>query len=262
MRQPLRFVVVLLGLLTFSACVGTSESGSGPSPSVNDSAGATGSAHQQPGSYREVTFPVQDGGTRSGRLFGDGNVAIVLSYMGRSGDSQDDWKTFAEELAGHGYQALTYAREAGAEQIDFADHWRDVLGAVAFLRDNGAETVIAGGASIGAVASLYAAEQPDNGINAVLWLAGVQKTDSYEFTKADVAGLSCPIMFVSGAEDAYGSAESARQLHDWAPTSELLFIESHRHGTDILAKGGPSARTLSQAMVEFVRRMESQDTTC
>ncbi|WP_091674543.1 alpha/beta hydrolase [Amycolatopsis marina] len=229
---------------------------------MGDSADATGSAPERPGSYREVTFPAQDGATRSGRLFGDGSVAVVLSYMGRSGDSQDDWKTFAESLAEHGYQALTYAREADSEQNDFVDHWRDVLGAATFLRDHGAETVIAGGASIGAVASLHAAEQPDNGINAVLWLAGLHETDSYEFSKADVARISCPIMFVSGEGDAYGSAESARLLHDWAPTSELLFIESYRHGTDILTHDETSARTLSQAMLEFVKRMEDQDATC
>lgn len=200
---------------------------------------------------------------RSGRLFGDGEVAVILSHMGRTGDSQDDWTSFAEEIARHGYQALTYARGVDAERNDFADHWRDVLGAATFLRGKGAETVVAGGASIGAVASLYAAEQPGNGINAVLWLAGVQQTDSYEFTEADVAALSCPIMFVSGEEDAYGSVESAHQLHAWAPSSELRFIDSGRHGTDILTEGGPSARKLSQIMLEFVRRRSGdRDTTC
>lgn len=229
---------------------------------MKNSASATGSDHGNPASYREVTFPTRDGGTRSGRLFGDGHVAIILSYMGRTGDSQDDWKTFAEELAKRGYQALTYARAADAEQNNFVDHWQDVLGAGVFLRGNGAKTVIAGGASIGAVASLYAAEQPDNGINAVLWLAGVQQTDRYKFAKADIAGISCPIMFISGKGDSYGSVESAHQLHDWAPTSEILLIESNRHGTDILTKDGPNAHPLNQAMLDFVRRMENQITAC
>ncbi|WP_116040456.1 alpha/beta hydrolase [Amycolatopsis palatopharyngis] len=255
-RQPVRIVLVLACSLLLGACAGS------PAPAPETGTSSTGTAHERIGSYREVTFAVPGGERRSGRLFGDGRVAVVLSHMGRSGDSQDDWSGFAEELARHGYRALTYARAADAERNDFADHWQDVLGATAFLRDNGADTVIAGGASIGAVASLHAAAQPDNGINAVLWLAGVRRTDSYEFTEAGVASIRCPIMFVSGDEDAYGSVEAARQLHAWAPTGELRFIESTRHGTDILTEDEANAGRLGQVMLEFVESAADQVTTC
>jgi pimeloyl-ACP methyl ester carboxylesterase len=266
MRQIVRAVTVIAGSLALAACVdapaGDPEPGTSVARSADVSASTTASAPGQPGSYTDVTFRSQGGGTRAGRLFGDGRVAVVLSHMGRAGDSQDDWQPFAEELAERGYRALTYARAADASREDFADHWRDVLGAVAFLRDNGAETVIAGGASIGAVASLHAAGQPGNGINAVLWLAGVVETDSYEFTEPGVAAIDCPVMFVSGSGDAYGSAESARILHSWASDGELLFIDSYRHGTDIYAEGGANAGELSRAMLEFVEKMKGRQATC
>jgi hypothetical protein len=47
-----------------------------------------------------------------------------------------------------------------------------------------------------------------------------------------------------------------------APTSELLFIDSDRHGTDILTEGGPNARTLNRAMLAFVEGVAGQDTAC
>jgi hypothetical protein len=93
--------------------------------------------------------------------------------MGRPRDSQDDWVSFAGELAKNGYQALTYERGA------FGDAWQDVHGAADYLRDNGAETVIAAGASLGAMASLYAAERPRSGLNGVIRLAGVLQNRSY-----------------------------------------------------------------------------------
>ncbi|WP_199435446.1 dihydrofolate reductase family protein [Qaidamihabitans albus] len=262
-RQPLCILVALVSSLTLVACVpATGPESTTAAPSASNPASAGSSSSAEPASYREITFAARDAGRRSGRLFGTGRVAIVLSHMGSSGASQDDWTSFAAELAKHGHQALTYARAADADLNDFADHWRDVLGAATFLRDNGAEVVIAVGASIGAMASLYAAEQPTNGINAVIWLAGVQQAESYEFTEVDVSSVRCPILFISGEADAYGGAKSARQLHAWAPAGELLIIDSGRHGTDILAEDGPNAGTLRRTMLEFVERAAGQKATC
>lgn len=87
----------------------------------------------------------------------------------------------------------------------------DVLGAVAYLRDNGAERVVVGGASIGAMASLYAAEQSESNLDGVIWLAGILRGE-YIFEQADVAAIGCPILIMSGDQDRYGAADDARQL--------------------------------------------------
>jgi pimeloyl-ACP methyl ester carboxylesterase len=145
-----------------------------------------------------------------------------------------------------------------------SESWNDVLGAVDHLRNDGAETVIVGGASIGAMASLRAAIEPDSEINAVLWLAGLLNESGYEFTEDDVSGLTCPLLIASGSEDSYGAAEDAALLHEWTPgVSELLIVDSIRHGTDILAEDEPAvADELRQAMTDFFERAATSSITC
>jgi dienelactone hydrolase len=137
-----------------------------------------------------------------------------------------------------------------------------VLGAVAYLRDNGAERVVVGGASIGAMASLYAAEQSESNLDGVIWLAGILRGE-YIFEQADVAAIGCPILIMSGDQDRYGAADDARQLQGWATApNQLLIVESELHGTDILQEGGPHADELMQAMVSFVDQVAAESSSC
>jgi dienelactone hydrolase len=126
--------------------------------------------------------------------------------MGRPGDSQDDWISFAEELAENGYQALTYER-----RVSFGEVWQDVLGAADYLRDNGAQTVLAAGASIGP-GPLDAAEQPRSDLNGVIWLAGVLQNRGFHFQATDVSKIACPTLAISGDKDIYCAAGAARKL--------------------------------------------------
>jgi dienelactone hydrolase len=259
-RSLVAFVVGMLVLIV-AGC-----SSSEPPESTSSSSAAESAPASQPsttttsvlsGVYREVEFNALDGEILSGRLFGDGAVAVVLSHMGRPGDTQDDWAPFAAELADHGYQVLTYERRPALGEVHL-----DLLGAAAYLRDNGAERVVAGGASIGAMASLYAAEQPESNLGGVIWLAGVLQ-GRYTFQQADVAALDCPILIMSGDQDRYGAADDARQLHEWAAApNQLLIVESELHGTDILQEGGPQADKLTQAMVTFVDHVATESSTC
>jgi len=178
--------------------------------------------------------------------------------MGRPGDRQDDWASFAGELARRGYRVLTYERRDALEEV-----WQDVLGAAGYLRDHGADKVIAAGASIGAMASLYAAERPTSNLDGVIWLAGILQGSGYDFRRADVAAIACPMLFVSGDQDGYGAAEAARRLHGWATApSQLLMLPTERHGTDIFDEGGPAARKLMLAMTRFVQRAARGSSTC
>ena len=207
--------------------------------------------------YREIQFTLPDGAVRSGRIFGDGRVGVVLSYMAfRPDNSQDDWAAFAAELAEHGYRVLTYTRGG------LTDVWRDVLAAADYLREQGAEKVIAGGASLGAMASLRAAGVPDGNLDGVLWLSGILQWGEYDFQEADVSGLRCPLLFASGDQDSYAT-DSARQMHAWSKApSELLILRTGAHGTDILANGGSEADKLRKAMLGFVGRVADKSTAC
>jgi pimeloyl-ACP methyl ester carboxylesterase len=264
-RLALATLVVAVLFIT-AACAGSSPGGSSPgqlpgsssAPSTSRSSVTTTPSAVGSQAYRQVRFTTPDGATRSGRRFGDGRVAIVLSHMGRPGDRQDDWASFAGELARRGYRVLTYQR-----RDDFGEVWQDVLGAAGYLRDHGADKVIAAGASIGAMASLHAAERPNSNLDGVIWLAGVLQGSGYDFRRADVAAIGCPMLFVSGDQDGYGAAEAARRLHGWATApSQLLLLRSDRHGTDIFEEGGPAARKLTLAMTRFVQRAASGSSTC
>jgi predicted alpha/beta-hydrolase family hydrolase len=243
-------------LVTVAACSGDDSSSSGDASTRSTATTTAPSEEGSAGSYVEVEFVAADGEERSGRLFGAGDVAVVLSHMGRPGDGQDDWQKFAEDLVSKGgLQVLTYE---GRRTL--SETWNDVVGAVEYLRDDGADVVIAGGASIGAMASLEAAINPDSQISAVLWLAGVLHNSGYDFTAADVSGLACPMLVASGDQDGYGAANDARQLSDWTPgVSQLLIVEASQHGTDILTEADPNvADQLRDAMIGFIETAANQ----
>jgi predicted alpha/beta-hydrolase family hydrolase len=253
-----RRAVLLAAVLTvLGGCAGE-DPGSSPQPSPSQPSSSQPSPSQPSPSvgtatYRTVEFTARDGERLTGRLFGRGTTAVVLSHMGSSENSQDDWTTFAEALARRGFQALTYER-----RLVLSDVWLDVLGAGDFLRANGAQRVVAAGASIGAMASLRAAEQRDNDLNAVLWLAGITGGRHYSFQQADVARVACPLMIISGDQDEFGAADHARTLHAWTPrTSRLLILPSQAHGTEILAESGPSSGQLTKAMIDFITRVST-----
>ncbi|TDD68637.1 hypothetical protein E1262_15425 [Jiangella aurantiaca] len=241
--MPRPAALALLLALCLTGCSGDGSDDRGSSPS------AAPSATTPAGPYQEIEFTGGDGQPRQGRLFGpdDAPVAVVLSHMGRDGDSQDDWTATAEALAERGHQVLTYQRLRPRFQI-----WQDVVGAVEYLRDHGAERVVVAGASLGAMASLRVALQPSPPTDAVVWVAGGLHSEGMDFDQAAVTGLSCPVLLITGDGDSYGATEDTQQLHAWLPGSELLVLPTPRHGTDILADGGAPAEQLQTAMLDFV----------
>lgn len=253
-------------LVVSLALVGCSDSDSAPSadqtassePTPSESMAPSESAPpspKRPRAYEPVRFDAIDGQRRNGRLYGEGPVAVVLSHMGRPGDGPRDWDGFARRLADRGFRALAYKRRLPYDTI-----WKDVLGAAEYLRAHGARTVIAAGASIGAMASLRAAEEPGAKLDGVIWLAGVLSDSGYDFRRADVARVGCPTLVVSGADDLYGAGPDARQLHRWLTAPKrLLILDSAEHGTDIFDEAGPNPRELTHAMLRFVSRTAGGD---
>jgi hypothetical protein len=69
------------------------------------------------------------------------------------------------------------------------------------------------------------------------------------------------VLLMTGDEDGL-RPEDARQLDVWAVDSELVIVGSGQHGTDILDEGGPPARTLEEAMADFVDRVAAGSATC
>jgi predicted alpha/beta-hydrolase family hydrolase len=246
-----------------AACSAPTEPGSVPMSAsaaatvpASSTAPSTGEASETAsGPYREITLELPNGSLREGRDYGNGEVGIVLTHMGGATDTQDDWADLAEELVAEGYRVVTFNHNASAV-------WVQVLAATDYLREQGATTVVAGGASLGAMASLRAAQEPGSGLHGVIWIAGVQLGSGYAFREEDVGAVACPILFASGTGDEHGAAEDAERMSAWAPSAELVLVESDLHGTDILLEGGPAADTLRAAILGFLEGVRAAPTRC
>jgi len=207
---------------------------------------------------RGARFRAPDGVVLEGRIFGHGDVGIVLAHMG-VGD-QGQWWDLAGLLADRGYSVLTYNRrgscpggDLGCSQgEDIGDGWKDVVGAVGALRAAGAERVAVGGASQGAMESLYAVAKGGAEADGLLWVAGA---DLYRGLSAErlVRDLRGPKLFIAGTfDDPFG--ELAKVLQRVAfPPKQLLLLDTGEHGTDILAYEEPViADSFRQAVLDFM----------
>jgi pimeloyl-ACP methyl ester carboxylesterase len=222
-RRHLAFVVVVS--LLAAACAGE-----GPEVDLSGS--------------EAVTFESEDGVRLAGRLFGEGETAVVLSHM-RPAD-QSSWFRFAERLADGGYLVLTYnfrgycpGGDAGCSEgeRDLSAIWRDVVGAVDFVRSRGAASVSLVGASMGGTASLVASARDDVTIDAVVTLSAPA---SFEGLVADAALLSqttAARLFIAGVGDA-PAAKDAQAMYDQSPQPKrVVILGSDDHGTDLLTGG-------------------------
>lgn len=97
-----------------------------------------------------VRFRSADGVRLEGRLFGSGDVGVVLAHM--SPGDQSQWLEFATLLASNGYRVLTYDRRGTcpggvsgcSAGTATGDDWKDLRSAVAVLRDSETRRIIVG----------------------------------------------------------------------------------------------------------------------
>jgi len=255
-------LAVLVMAAACSTGAGVTHDGTRPSaaePSEQPSPGP-------PAGSRKVRFDALDGVALEGRLFGSGTTGVVLAHMGNAGDSQADWYGVARALADRGYAVLTFDRRGvcpggfngcSSGSDSYLNHWKDVVGAVRFMTESGIGRVFVGGASIGAMASLYAAERLGTDVAGVIWVSGLDFASGYRFERSDVRRVDVPKLFVSGSGDPYGAAASARRLYRWStPPKALVLLDSGEHGTDILSDPAEPeiAGDLTGSIVRFVER--------
>jgi dienelactone hydrolase len=244
-RGPL-FLAIAVGL---AGCASSDEApAAAPSDHVSATQGSKDDAGGSPSRLPEVPseavrFRASDGTRIEGRLFGDGQVAIVLAHQ--VDQVQSAWYAFAGELAGRGYVALTFnfrgycpggADGCSGEGSVGTDGWQDVAGAVRFLN----ERVFLTGASIGGWAVLEAAVRGVP-VDGVVTLSGVP-TVGYDITPAGLSRVDIPLVFVVGRFD--GSlARAVRRVHRLAPEpKELLVLPTGEHGTNLLRYAAPEVQ--------------------
>ena len=211
-----------------------------------------------PEGSQAVTFSSADGITLEGRLLGEGSVGVVLSHMRPS--DQTSWWDLAEDLADEGYLVLTYdfrgycpGGVAGCSEgeQDLGEIWRDVVGAVGFIRSRGAQQVVLIGASMGGTASLMAAAQDGVGAEVVVTLSAPVAFEGMNLTPEVLTRVSAAKLFIAGTGDG-AAAGDAQTLYASSPLPKRVeILTTDDHGTDIL-DGNQSgrARTLILAYLE------------
>jgi pimeloyl-ACP methyl ester carboxylesterase len=159
-----------------------------------------------------------------------------------SDGSQGGWFAFAAALSERGYRVLTYNRrsscpggdEGCSEGSNQFDGWRDLVAAVQHLRSTGVRRVAVGGASLGAMESLYVAGTRKADVDALIWVAGLDMYQGTDLVKI-APKVRMPKLFLSGAEDVF-AAKTTEELHQMSPPpKQLVLLDSGEHGTDILA---------------------------
>jgi len=205
-----------------------------------------------------VSFTTSDGILLRGHLYGSRgamgavSTGVILAHMFPA--DQSDWTDFAQVLAAHGYQALTFdfrgfTESEGPLGTQFAD--RDLLAAYQFLRPRVSRIFIAG-ASLGAEAAiLVAAREPVAGIICISTPVSFGGLNVEQVVRQ----VRAPMLFVTSADDPLvaGQPEILYRLAE-GPKSFEVFA-GRAHGTAILF--GPHGTELQSLMLRFIAANES-----
>lgn len=177
--------------------------------------------------YEAVRFRSGDGVELIGRLWGEGDVAVILAHGFSEAAGQDTWLPllsprgtdplpFPPALAQRGYTVLSFNFRGFCDSegcpdgtIEVGNNWRDALAAVAFLEERGAKRIVLIGASMGGLAVLRAARTPGVDVAGVVSLATPQFPSKYyegepqanDVTPARLKQIDEPKLFIAGKDD-------------------------------------------------------------
>jgi predicted alpha/beta-hydrolase family hydrolase len=234
---------------TASAVTPTSE----PSPQADAGSPLGPTLEEVLAVSQEIAFRANDGEELEGRLFGEGDIGVVLAH-GADVVGQATWFPFAPVLARRGYGVLTFnfrgfcgGGAAGCSGFDLsiANNWRDVAAAVDFLRAEGSETVFVIGASMGGIASLTATSMPEVDVAGVVSMASPQWPSRYygtppeaDITAAVLRRIEEPKLFVAGEDDVMGGVAFAREAESMYGSAkepkQLALLPSHLHSSALI----------------------------
>jgi pimeloyl-ACP methyl ester carboxylesterase len=212
----------------------------------------------------EVTFKGGFGDTLEGRLFGQGDVGVVLAHGYSPEGGQGDWLPVGPALAERGYAALTFnftgfcpedgglpAGCSGGKEAP-TQTWRDIEPAVDFLRGRGAQDVFVVGSSMGGQAALTAAARTDVEIAGVVAMAAPREAppefpQNMNLTDEIIQAVDEPKLFVAGEGDGQAAAD-AEAMHDLASEpKDVVILDSPFHGLELITRAEPNVSTEAMA---------------
>jgi dienelactone hydrolase len=196
---------------------------------------------------QHVSFTTSDGVLLRGHLYGSGSTGVILAHM-YSAD-QSDWTDFAQVLAAHGYQALTFdfrgfTESGGRSGTEFAGS--DMQAAYEFMLPRVSRLFIAG-ASLGSMAAILIAAREDVAgiicISTPTEFGGLTVTESIRHVRA-------PILFVTSANDPLVGGQPEILYRSARAPKSIEVYPGNAHGTAILF--GPHGAELRALMLRFI----------
>lgn len=147
-----------------------------------------------------LSFPTSDGALIYADEYGSGARGVVLAHGGQF--NKASWQEQAQSLVAAGFHVLAFdfrgfGKSQGPGQIDLdsAPLKLDVIAAIGYLRQHGAQTIDVIGASMGGGAAGAAIIESPPGLVHRLVLLGAAPD-------GDAARLKCPSLFVVARNDA------------------------------------------------------------
>jgi alpha-beta hydrolase superfamily lysophospholipase len=205
-----------------------------------------------------VTFPAEDGVALTGRVFGAGPTAVVLSNMGDN--DPGPWEDFAPTLAARGYLVLTYRFRYTARGFTdqmARDTVADLRGAVTYVRSLGAARVVLMGASLGGLTVGKVAGAV--GAAATVVLSSPADLSTYgpytlAVSDAELAAMAGPKLFIASEQDSNARYADTRTYFERAPEPKRFqSFPGSEHGVRLFAgTHGDQLRTL---LLDFVASM-------
>lgn len=245
--------LVLVALLVTS-CGGEIPTGEAPTspPTAQSPQEASEAA-----SFEPSQFQADDGTSLIGRVWGNGDVGVVLAHGFSELTGQDDWDSFQPVLADQGYTVLTFnfrgfcsSGGCSGESMELGNNWKDVVAALDFLQGRGMEEVFLVGASMGGIAVLRAAQQPEVEVAGVVSLSTPQFPSKYyinepqanDATPPRLRAIDEPKLFVAGSGDAQLAggdvikfADEATSMYEAAAEpKDLLIVDSSAHSSELV----------------------------
>jgi pimeloyl-ACP methyl ester carboxylesterase len=227
-----------------------------PSPTAPPTVAAKCAAEWQDGKGRQVWFTDSGGASLGGIELGTGAAGVVLAHQ--AGADACSWLPYGSELAAAGYRVLAFDFAGNGASPppppnDSLD--KDVLGASAFLRREGATSVVLMGAAMGAAASLVAASEvspPELPVAGVISLSSpLQYSQLNPLSTAKK--LTVPVLYIGGLNDPE-MYQATNALYGATPGTgrTVLIPNNNRHGADLLKPDATDAEKVRTAVTNFL----------
>lgn len=223
-----RLFTLVVALTVVTGCAANPPA---PPPERTEREVATGCRREAEQS-RPVHFDSVDGARLGGVIVGSGPVGVVLVHQIDATLCQ--WLPYGKRLAARGYQVLVMDLGGYGSSEPSSKPDQDVKQAVRYLREQGTQSIVLIGASLGGTASLSAAVIVEPPVDAVVSLSGPLRAQGMDLS-VRIRSLASPVLYVAGSYD--GSFdEDAQMLYDATleTRKQLVLVRESSHGVQLI----------------------------